>query len=230
MYQTTLGSRSFFIEDKEMVSRINNSNLSFDIFKEVNGDVVVVVSRCESGMKVFNGRRARVNIPSVLKKYQGKQVSVYVERVKPVNGEVFRVRPVDFKFIGIKSRKVLVDPYLTDKELIIPQHYCNSYMNKNFCKGSCVSLNRTTNDSLRDGYVIAYITEADKGKAYVDEYRLRESGSSLRTTTMTTTMDFLGRNKKSLKNYRYKGTMRDPSTGFYMMFFKEEAGSESKSS
>jgi hypothetical protein len=222
MYRTIIKSRSFFIEDDEMRKLVGNSNISYNVVKDKSGDVVVVAIRDAKGMKVYSGRRMRTTTPSVLKSRAGKEVDVYVERLRPLPNEVFRVRPVDFKFDELKNRTVATTPYLTDYGIVIPQMYINKITKSLFRNNLTVSFNNTTASTLRDGYLIAHITSSLGHKAHVDEYKLRECGSGIRTSKMVPTLNFLDRNGKELSNYEFKGTLEARGKEFGVMFFREK--------
>ena len=222
MYQATLNGRSFFIDDEEIKSRIGNDKLLFKPYKDKNGDVVIVAMRDGKGMVVFKGKRVRVNMPSTLKRYKGESVDVYIERLRPLSGEVFRVRPIDFEIEGCKSRKVATVPYTTETSLVLPQMYVNKVIKEGYYHGLSVSFSKTTESTLKDGYIIVYLTSTSNGKAYVDEYKLRECGSGIRTSKIVPTLNFLGRNKKVFSNYEFKGTLDAKGYEHGLMFFREK--------
>jgi hypothetical protein len=209
-----VGNRSLIIVDEEIRRRVDCSKVSFNLIRDNGGEVLIVALIDKNGVESFNGRKSlRFNLPKQLKEHVGETIEVYTERVRPLSGEAFRVRPVSF-VIG-NGRKSKDTPYLTTGSIVIPQMYYNNNYSKDFCVGLTVSFNDTTIDTINNGYIIACLNDSSTGKSFIDEYRLKQCKAGLRTNTMSYTKRLLDRSNKKLEHYIYEGTMEGK------LFFKE---------
>ena len=223
MYYSLVGGRSFFIDNEEIISLIGNNNIKFSILKEKNGDVVFTACKSGKGMTPFIGKnKVRFNIPSVLKKYKGERVLIYIERLRPLNGEVFRIRPISFSIDGYKTRETRYVPYSTESSIVIPQMYVNEVFYRNFSSGIALSFSKTAQNTIRNGYLMMYMADRNfVGKQYVDDYMLKRCGTGLRTNTVTETIEFLGRNGAKLTDYSYDSTLYNGEYEFGVIIFKD---------
>ena len=210
-----VGNRSLIITNEEIRRRVDCNKVSFNLIRDNGGEILIVALIDENGVESFNGRKSlRFNLPKQLKGHIGETIEVYIERVRPLSGEVFRVRPDSF-VIG-NGRKSKDTPYLTTSSIVIPQMYYNNNYDTDFCLGLTVSFNDTTIDTINNGYIIACLGDSSTSKSFIDEYRLKKCKAGLRTNTMSYTKSFLDRNGKKLEHYIYEGTMDGK------LFFKDE--------
>ena len=214
MLTITISKRNLFIDDMEIVERIGVNKLNFYLHKEKSGDIVLIAEKSNKGRKVTYGRdRVKVNTPALLKDLVGEEVDIYTELLRPESREVFRIRPVNFKFKG--ARKVGIVPKFTNSSIVIPQHYFNKYSRDLFYNGMGIRFRHTTKESLQDGYIIAEMADLSIGKTYRDDSRLQQCGAGVRSCGISTLLDFLENNAKNINNYKYEGFMDN------LVFFKE---------
>ena len=217
MFEATISSRYLNIKDDEIVARASGASLEFITHKEKNGDYVVVALKTDSGFKSYETKKGvKYNLPSTLKKYKDKKIICYVERIRPLDREVFRIFPLDFDLKTRRGRKTAYHPYFK-KGVIFPQMFINTYI-KEVKNDLCISFGDTNRDTLTKGYIIGRLVHRPAGKVFQDEYRLHECATGLRTNNVVHLVEFLERNNLNLTKYKYEGILQDDGV---VILFKE---------
>lgn len=71
-------------------------------------------------------------------------------------------------------------------------------------KGLGVSFNKTTRATIGEGFILVDFKDLSIGKSYVDEYRIRECGSGLRSGRLSQLIEYVD---SDLTKYIFKGVL-----------------------
>lgn len=209
------------ISDPEIVACVDY-NTGFSLSKDKDGITSLIATKCDTGMKPFHSRNGvRFNIPSGLKGYSGEVVNAYIERVRPLPGEVFRITPLSFSFARSR-KKVKEEPYTTKGSIVLPRMYLSKYIKRNFDNDLSVVFIDTTLDTLSDGYLVCRVVDGKRGRVSVDQCSLKECSTGLKAGHLKGILDFLDRNGKSFDNYQYETTIEHQGTLGGLICFSEK--------
>jgi hypothetical protein len=133
-----IGSRIGII-DKEIVTSLFKKNVKFIqfVFTNVCGSINMVATHVikkeyKNHMEIrFGKNRVYINTPYSLKKHIGSDVFLFLERIDPIENEVFRIEPVNFDFncnidCNFIVKKTESKPIFTNKNrLVVPRDFIN---------------------------------------------------------------------------------------------------------
>ena len=226
--------RSFCIRDSciEEFMRINQvEHLRFNIILEDEEYISVeypdydnLLSFDKTWLKVhWGGRVVYVRNPSIFRDHIGKEVEIYQDKIFRKSYEVFRIKPIGFRFtknLKPKSKRVKINvPYFTKSgQCVIPKKYI---VDNNLVKilSSRLSFNRIDSYLVSRGFIFARVTKSrDIGRL---SYPLMECSNGVRTRKINGVLDVIDENGKDLKNFQFFKTVYDKNYKYNLIVFKE---------
>lgn len=240
MEEFTIQSKNIVIQDVEILNRIKVNKIEFLHFyahKEKSGVLSIIATTPPNNEATVSKSYHKVTVreeyalvqnPRYLKRYIGKKIYYYTERLFPEENEVFRIQPINFRIETTRIRERKTDikqfPYFSKGgEFIIPQHYLNKKLNHKFVRMK-ISFNRTTKAVLGQSFLFAFLIKANqtsfgRGK---NLYGFRTFSNGLRTKKLNFLVKILKNHNKNLEDYHYVSTMPYEKCPYGLIIFEEK--------
>ena len=148
--------------------------------------------------------------PTILRPYIGNTIKVYKDYFSKVDGEIFRIEPVDFMITRQdKFIEKFINPTITKSGIfLIPRIYANQVLDERLCDLK-VSFYQTNQKMIKDGAIAACIIDRDMPISFP----LYEYSLGLRSRVMDTLINIASEAGKNICNFTYEATV--PLDGFH---------------
>jgi hypothetical protein len=195
--------------------------VNYSIITEPDKSVSIVFTGTNDVTKshIFISKKGfKIRTPLCLQPFIGKKIIIYNDYISSSINELFRIKPIDFKFenmVGIKYRY----PYFTGTSLIVPFFYINKHLNE-YASILRVSM-ALTNELILKKNQIRVMFNIKKNNELLS-YPLYQTTNGLKTKTMTKFLDLIDDNNKFLEKFIYIETVNVSFSVYGIMIFKED--------
>lgn len=240
MKEFIIQSKNIVIRDREILRNIKDNKIEYLHFythKEGGGSLSIIAKEPpKSDMTVSKWYHkisvrddyALVQNPKFMKRYIGKNICYYIERLFPEDDEVFRIQAVNFVIETARQKEKRTSikqvPYFTKSgEFIVPQYYLNQKLNHKFVRMK-VSTNRTTPVVLNENLLLIFLIKATQASLGCGKnlYGFRAFPNGIRTKRLKFFTDHLHNHGKDLGNYKYTTTIPYQNCPYGIMVFEEK--------
>jgi hypothetical protein len=237
MVQVCLNPYKFIISDPLISFNIKKFDIKYIRFfydYDLDGKIVLIakipekdrVSLDKSYFKINIKKSIYIRLPSILKPYIGKTVQYRHEEMFNLDGELFRIRPVDFEFdVDMRSKILIInkDPYFTKQnQLVLPKSFISkNFNNLIFSLKTCFLKN--TNNVIEDGHLLVDIVKNPKVNSL--SFFLIKSKLGASTKKMNRIKKILDNHGKVLSDFKFISLIQNEKNDYGTLVFKEEHGS-----
>jgi len=162
--------RSIKLIEPNILSEIVKVRATHVAYKHVDTDQGSYLSFSKSSELIKNSSAIsgykkeflKLRTPAVLRQFAGCRIRAYHYMFSKIEGELFRIEPIDFDINGGAGEGIKnADPRFTKGGcIIIPKVYISTVMNEASFLNPRISFNETSSGVADLGYIYAYITNA----------------------------------------------------------------------
>ena len=243
MNRFIIKKKNLIIRDKEIyhtVASLNVRHIKLVTHKDPNGDTSIIAYAPPGNEYTLSKRYQMINTfsthltirtPKHLSEHIGGIAKYYTERLHPVEGELFRIKPVSFnidsKFLKYKPKSdIKLLPYFNkSNQCIVPHDYINDYVYHMVSRMS-ISFNYTNKGSLRHGFLFARIQGGRCRRRSEDSFNLTKCSIGMKVRGAKHFVEFMQRNNKNIQKYNYISTESHNKCPYGLIVFKEVYGSK----
>jgi len=232
MIEYKLKTRNFIIEDSEaseMIRILDISHIYYTYDYDFDGQIILVakkppdntVSLTRSWMSVYKKRKIYTIMPSKLLPFIGKTVAIYRDNAFNSVDELFKIKPIDFKFKinGMNVKRININPHFTSSNtFVLPKHYINKTINGKIYI-SRISFDLITLDSISDGFLFAGIVDNNYAGSLV--FNFSENKVGFCTYKLKRLMAMISGCGKNLNSFLYQSTIPNEINKHGVMVFEE---------
>jgi len=228
MAQNEINNYRFYIHDYDIVNRILDGveYVSLNYYIDQDGSYLIIVKKHNNEMLSKSWIRLHygyvgwyIRTPVILKQFVGKKVEYYIETSSPLENEIFRIKPIDFKFMENKKvKKRNVVPYILDSGIfVLPMEYVKKHVGSHIlsCK---LSFNNNTALTISCGTIYCHITRERGGFSS----KLRIYKDKICTGRMNKIVNLIDVHAKKLSDFIYEETIARDYTDYGIIVFKEK--------
>jgi len=232
MTNLIISRKRLYINDPficNLIENLNIQNIHFSYSYDLNGSIVLTVNIPPedillldiSWFKVYKKRMFYINLPTFLKPYIGMTIQYYNESIFNTKNELFRIRPINFKFnTNIETKKYnFTLPYFDRSHLVVPKVFINNNFEKKILMAK-MCFDTINKRSLDEGYLVVRIVYPPDISSL--SYFLNNAEFYLITNRLTDIKKMLKNYNKQIYKFKYVLLDKEHSA----LVFKEEINAE----